>query len=170
MKLRSVWSEAMQPISNSRRTSVVLSLLALAITSADLGGQQVVDSSYAPSHVSPPAYAAGTGPVVVIDEAHQNFHTMSARYLPFARLLRADGYVVHRGTARYDSAALAGVRLLVVARARMGKKKRAYVPASMFFIRSRKRFLKECMLMSALSSARRSGSTWRTWNALAAGT
>lgn len=117
MKLRSLWSEAMQPISDSRRTSVVLSLLALAITSADLGGQQVVDSAYVPPHASHPAYAAGSGPVVVIDEAHQNFHTMSARYLPFARLLRADGYVVHPGTARYDSATLAGVRVLVVANA-----------------------------------------------------
>lgn len=107
----------MQPISNSRPKSVVLSLVALAIASAALGGQQVVDSAYVPPHVSDPAYAAGTGPVVVIDEAHQNFHTMGARYLPFARLLRADGYVVHPGTARYDSATLAGVRLLVVANA-----------------------------------------------------
>lgn len=96
--------------------------LAAVLGAAMLGAngaraQQVVDSAYVPPHISQPAYPAGAGPVVVIDEAHQNFHTMGARYLPFARLLRADGYVVRAGTTRYDSTALAGVRLLVIANA-----------------------------------------------------
>ena len=48
MNSRSPWSEAMQPISESRRTSVVLSLVALAIVSADLGGEPVVHSAFVP--------------------------------------------------------------------------------------------------------------------------
>ena len=107
----------MQPFSHSRRTWAVPGLVALAVGGANLPAQQIVDSAYVPPHLSRPAYAAGTGPVVVIDQAHQNFHTMGARYLPFARLLRADGYVVRPGPARYDSATLAGVRVLVVANA-----------------------------------------------------
>ena len=98
-------------------TLASIAIGAAAIAAPRLAGQQVVDSAYAPPHISRPAYPPNAGPVVVIDEAHQNFHTMGARYLPFARLLRADGYVVRAGTARYDSTTLAGVRVLVIANA-----------------------------------------------------
>jgi hypothetical protein len=54
---------------------------------------------------------------VLIDEAHNNFHTASGRYRPFAKLLEADGFVVRPGTARFDSASLAMGRVLVVANA-----------------------------------------------------
>jgi len=43
-----------------------------------------------------PAYSEGKGPVVLIDEAHNNFHTAVGTYLPFAELLRQDGYVIKR--------------------------------------------------------------------------
>ncbi len=46
---------------------------------------------------SNPAYPRGMGPVVLVDEAHNNFHTSMTTYLPFARLLTEDGYVVKRG-------------------------------------------------------------------------
>jgi len=117
MNAPSNWSEPMQAFFCARRTRAVAILLTIASGSVSLRAQQIVDSAYVPPHLSHPAYAAGTGPVVVIDEAHQNFHTMGARYLPFAKLLRADGYVVRPGAARYDSATLAGVRVLVVANA-----------------------------------------------------
>ena len=98
-------------------TFAAIVLCASSFRVAMLGGQQVVDSAYVPPRISQPAYPAGSGPVVVIDQAHQNFHTMDARYLPFVRLLRGDGYVVRAGTTRYDSVALAGVRVLVIANA-----------------------------------------------------
>lgn len=44
--------------------------------------------------ISQPAYPSDSGPVVQIDEAHQNFHKVDGRYAPFAKLLRRDGYVV----------------------------------------------------------------------------
>jgi hypothetical protein len=90
----------------------------VAIFSATIvSAQQVVDSSFMPAAIARPTYRSGAGPVVVIDEAHHNFHTAGGRYLPFARLLRGDGYTVRAGTAPYDSAALAGVQVLVVANA-----------------------------------------------------
>ena len=57
-----------------------------------LAAQQVADTTFRPP-IERPAYPARTGPVVQIDEAHQNFHTATGRYLPFAELLRRDGYV-----------------------------------------------------------------------------
>jgi hypothetical protein len=83
---------------------------------ADPRDSQVVDKDYAP-RIEHPAYAGG-GPVVAIDEAHRNFHTMGGQYAPFAALLRADGYHVHGQTVPLTADALSGVNVLVIANAR----------------------------------------------------
>ena len=66
--------------------------------------------------VAEPAYAAN-GPVVVIDEAHANFHTSTGRYRPFAELLRNDGYTVVAGETPFDRDALREVDVLVISNA-----------------------------------------------------
>jgi hypothetical protein len=91
--------------------------LALAIAAGlPAAAQQVSDTTFNP-RIAQPAYAEGRGPVVLIDEAHQNFHTAEGRYLAFARLLRRDGYVVRSSKARLTRAALDGARVLVIANA-----------------------------------------------------
>lgn len=70
--------------------------------------------------VAHPAYTQ-QHPRVVVDQAHHNFHTIAGRYQPFAQLLSSDGYEVLPGTAGFDSATLAGVRVLVIANARGGE-------------------------------------------------
>ena len=47
--------------------------------------------------IKDPAYPAGQGPVVLVDEAHFNFHTSVGTYFPFSRLLKQDGFVIRRG-------------------------------------------------------------------------
>jgi hypothetical protein len=64
-----------------------------------------------------PAYAKNKGPVIVLDEAHFNFHTLGGRYAAFGRVLADDGYVLRPGTQQFTSAALADVRILVMANA-----------------------------------------------------
>jgi len=96
-----------------------LSLLTLAAALAadrPAYAQQVADTLFVPA-VGSPAHATGKGPVVLLDEAHHNFHTASGRYLPFARTLRQDGYVVRSNAERFTPAALAGARILVIANA-----------------------------------------------------
>ena len=66
--------------------------------------------------VEEPAYA-GNGPVVVIDEAHANFHTSTGRYRPFAELLRNDGYTVVAGRVPIDRDALEPADVLVISNA-----------------------------------------------------
>ena len=53
---------------------------------------QKVDRAYTPN-VAHPAYA-GDGPVVCMDEAHNNSHTAPGLYRPFADLLEMDGFRV----------------------------------------------------------------------------
>ncbi len=89
--------------------------LLLALTGS-LSGQQVADTAFR-TVVGTPAFPAGQGPLVLVDAAHHNFHTAAGRYLPFAALLRRDGFRVRDSDAPFTAAALAGVRMLVIANA-----------------------------------------------------
>ena len=82
------------------------------------GQSQVSDPDFSTA-VPHPAYTQ-KHPRVVVDQAHHNFHTIDGRYHPFAELLTSDGYEVVPGTAAFDRATLAGVRVLVIANARGG--------------------------------------------------
>jgi hypothetical protein len=88
-------------------------LFALAIKGQ---AQQVADTDFKPP-IAKPAYEQNTGPLVLIDEAHFNFHTASGRYLPFAELLRRDGYVVKPSTSKFSKESLSGAKILVIANA-----------------------------------------------------
>ena len=57
--------------------------------------------------VENPAYTK-TGPRVMFDEAHHNFHTTEGRYKPFVDLLMNDGLVAEHeedGVVRFESIA-----------------------------------------------------------------
>ena len=66
--------------------------------------------------VARPAYTA-KHPRVVIDEAHNNFHTATGRYKPFASLLTNDGYTVAQGKTKFDPNDLKKNDILVIANA-----------------------------------------------------
>ena len=89
---------------------------ALLLLASVAGAQQVADSGFAPP-IARPAFSAGTGPVILLDEAHHNFHTAGGRYLAFARLAQRDGYVVRSNHERINRTTLAGARVLVIANA-----------------------------------------------------
>ena len=96
------------------RAILVLVVIACTITSAV--AQQVADTLFNPP-VANPAYARQTGPVVFIDEAHTNFHTLKGRFRPFASVLEKDGYVVKASATPFTREHLAGARILVIANA-----------------------------------------------------
>jgi hypothetical protein len=96
------------------RAAIAL-LLALA-SPVVAAAQQVADPGFAPA-IGAPAFAAGRGPVVLVDEAHFNFHTAGGRYRPFADLLRRDGFVVSGSPDALSAASLARARILVISNA-----------------------------------------------------
>lgn len=98
-----------------KRFALAFGLIALALAAPAAAQQQMTDPDFRPT-VARPAFAAD-GPVVVIDAAHNNFHTVDGRYAPFAALLRADGYQVRGGTTAFDAGGLDGVGVLVIANA-----------------------------------------------------
>jgi hypothetical protein len=70
--------------------------------------------------VSAPANPNGTGPIVVVDAAHRNFHTIRDRYQPFAKILEADGYRVFENVEQFTADNLREVDVLVIANAGTG--------------------------------------------------
>ena len=76
----------------------------------------MADTAYAPP-IERPTFASGEGPLVLIDEAHHNFHTAGGRYWAFADLLRRDGYVVEASADPFTDETLARARVLVIANA-----------------------------------------------------
>jgi hypothetical protein len=96
---------------------VVLCAFALLLFANHAGAQvPVADLDYQPP-ISKPAYAKDTGPVVRIDEAHHNYHTLDGRYAAFANLLRRDGYRLESSKSEFSAATLAGANILVIANA-----------------------------------------------------
>jgi hypothetical protein len=76
----------------------------------------VSDTSYTPA-IRNPAYSSGKGPVVYIDEGHNNFHTKDGRYMPFARLIERDGYKVEGYKGTFEADHLKRCRILVISNA-----------------------------------------------------
>ena len=98
-----------------RRLGLGLLVLSLSVASPS-AAQQVADSDFHP-RVAHPAFASRRGPLVLIDEAHYNFHTADGRYAPFAELLRRDGYVVRSSRGKLSASSLRDAKILVIANA-----------------------------------------------------
>jgi len=87
------------------------------LTCVTAAQQQLVDATFK-SSVDRPAFAAGAGPTVAIDEAHGNFHTAGGQYKPLADLLSADGYRATASTRAFDEGIATAVKVLVISNAR----------------------------------------------------
>jgi hypothetical protein len=80
------------------------------------GAQQIPDVNF--NYITQrPTYPKMDGPVITIDEAHFNFHTLEGRYSPFAKLLTSDGYVMKAGEEKFTKAFLEKTKILVIANA-----------------------------------------------------
>ena len=93
-----------------------LGLLVVALSLAFAArAQQVADPNF-DAKVARPAYDRD-GPRVLFDEAHNNFHTATGRYKPFADLIAADGYRVTPNKQKLTRDVLKGYDILVTANA-----------------------------------------------------
>lgn len=106
---------------SARRTLVrgraaLLAVAALALAASPTRAQQVPDTTF-DTRIADPAWPAGTGPRLVLDEAHHNFHTLTGRYRPFGDLARHDGFRVSAGTSPFTRARLDSCDLLVISNA-----------------------------------------------------
>ncbi|MCP4565950.1 MAG: DUF4350 domain-containing protein [FCB group bacterium] len=96
---------------------IALILIALTVfISCNSEEVQKGDTEFIPE-INNPNFATGAGPVVLIDEGHNNYHTMDGRYKPFAETLRRDGYSVRPHSGAFSTASLDEGDILVIANA-----------------------------------------------------
>ena len=101
-----------------KMSSLTLGFFAAAVTLGlipSVPAQQVADPDF-DTRVARPVYTT-RHPKVLLDEAHNNFHTASGRYKPFADLITSDGYQVTPGKAKFTADALKGFDVLVISNA-----------------------------------------------------
>ena len=79
--------------------------------------QEIVADTTFDTRVVRPAYAS-SGPRILFDEAHNNYHTSSGRYRPFAELLTNDGYRITANRLVLSREELAAFDILIIANAR----------------------------------------------------
>lgn len=97
----------------TQRISTVLLLFILSFVTL---AQQSADSSF-DLDIPEPSFEKGTGPVIAIDEAHNNFHTLQGRYSVFADLLERDGYILRSNTKPFTKDGLEKFDVLVISNA-----------------------------------------------------
>src|SRR5215468_411808 len=92
-------------------------LAAFVLASASLGqapskaqatppSELTVDDSFDPP-IASPAFAAGKGPVVVVDQKHRNVVSLQSYFRPVGRFLGRDGYKIKPGAEPFTEASLA---------------------------------------------------------------
>jgi hypothetical protein len=98
--------------------TILLTLAAglLLILCSSAHAQQTGDPNFHP-RIDNPAYPVGKRPIVLIDGAHNNFHTAGGRYKPFAELLGKDGCRVTAIAKPFTAASLRKADVLVIANA-----------------------------------------------------
>ncbi len=62
-------------------------------------------------------YSNGEGPLVLIDQGHQNFHTKDGNYWAFAHLLKRDGYRIGAHDGEFTAKSLSTGKILVISNA-----------------------------------------------------
>ncbi len=90
-------------------------IITASILCSLIHAQQVADPNF-DAKVAHPAYAKN-GPKVLFDEAHNNFHTASGRYKPFADLITNDGYQVMPNKQKFSAETLKGYDILLISNA-----------------------------------------------------
>lgn len=98
---------------------LVAAMGAVGPAQADESNRQVADEAWMPT-VSDPAFENNDGPLVLVDAAHGNFHTIDGRYGAFAELLRLDGYRVESADKLATDALLNRADIYVISNALLG--------------------------------------------------
>ena len=99
-----------------RRVCLVVAICLLGVSLTTRAQHQVADDTWQPDTASP-AFPADSGPRILVDAAHGNWHTIDGRFRGFAKLARADGYRVASATETLSPTLFESADLFVIANA-----------------------------------------------------
>ncbi len=93
--------------------TVRITLLFLCFYNMPFYGQQIVDSSFEVI-ISKPTFVLGKGPVILLDEAHNNGAKLNTAFYPLSKGLLKDGYQIKTLDKSIKKEILEGVDILVI--------------------------------------------------------
>lgn len=96
-------------------SKLVLISFSLVIASCSDSPQQA-DPDFKPQNTIK-SFSSDNSPVVIVDEAHNNFLTISGRYKPFKQVLSSNGFTVKSNTKNFTLDLLKNIDILVIANA-----------------------------------------------------
>jgi hypothetical protein len=114
IKRKSIWRDLLVKLA-----LLLFGAVWLCVPSAPANAQQIADPHFN-AKVEHPAYTKNF-PRVLFDEAHNNFHTTTGRYKPFADLLFNDGYHVAVNRKPFAKESLQTFKILVIVNALGGE-------------------------------------------------
>jgi len=88
----------------------------IIVISFSINAQQLGDTSFKPKNTTK-TFLKTESPLVLLDEAHNNFHTMDGRYRPFVNILESDGYIVKKNKELFTKDRLAHADILIISNA-----------------------------------------------------
>lgn len=100
---------------NYRHSSFMTLFIIVACASCMEGQMQQADGDF-DTRVEEPSYT-DDHPVLLFDEGHNNFHTSTGRYKPFAQVANSDGYKVESLSGNVTADKLRSVAVYVIANA-----------------------------------------------------
>jgi hypothetical protein len=96
---------------------LILTAAIVALNFGPASAQSIINDPDADTGVPRPDFPPEGGPVVGVDSAHYNYHTIDNRFAPFAALLRNDGFRVMDSTSLFSSNSLSAFKILVISNA-----------------------------------------------------
>src|SRR6187551_3297001 len=99
-----------------QKSYTVIPIFLFCLSSISATAQQVADTLFSPD-ISNPVYKKGQGSIVLIDEAHHNFHTKNGRFKAFANIVEKDGYIVQASSELFTTEYLNKGKILVISNA-----------------------------------------------------
>lgn len=109
-----------------RHSKNLLTTFLIVVVAGCSDSYQQADPDFKPQN-SIARFASQAGPVVLVDEAHNNFLTISGRYKPFSQVLLSDGFRVKPNTKRFTQNQLKHADVVVIANA-LDKKRTDWLP------------------------------------------